>query len=376
VAFVMPGVGVVNRGAEAFVLEIAEALEASGEIRATIFSRGPSPFATERVRVVPRDARWLETIYGSHRLVRKVLDTLYLDPLHLEWGTAALSALPRLARGPRRRRGGYDVVVMEGGLHGARLARLLRRWKGVPFVDVAHGNSPRWEGAAARQRPDRAVAFTIDTAEMIRRQAPRAPREMVEVIPHGVDLDRFSPEGPIADVGLPGPVVLAAGAIDDNKRFHLTVEAIARAPGPLSLLVLGDGPEGAALDRRATETLGPERYRRTTVAREEMPLWYRAADAFTMPSLYESFGLTYLEALACGLPVVAPDDPVRREVIGQAGLYVDPTDPEAYGAALWDAARRPSTDWSEPPRRRAERFPFAATSRAYGRLFREVVHGG
>ncbi len=203
--------------------------------------------------------------------------------------------------------------------------------------------------------------------------AARAPRARIAVIPHGVDLDAFRPGLPPALLDLPRPVVLAAGAVDEHKRLHLAVEAVARLPAA-SLVVLGDGPEGAAVDARAARLL-PGRYRRTAVPRAAMPAWYAAADLFTLPSVDESFGLAYLEAMACGLPVVAPDDAVRREVIGAAdgadaaGLYAEVTDADAYAAALAAALSR---DWGAAPRRRAERFPFAATVDAYAALLAET----
>jgi glycosyltransferase involved in cell wall biosynthesis len=365
VAFVMPGVGVVDRGAEAFVSELAASLAARG-VEPTLFCRGATPLPHRRVRAVPRDARWLVGLHGATRLGRKALDTLFLDPLNVEWATAAVSAFPALWRG------GYDVVVMEGGLVGAWLCRLLRRFAGVPFVDVAHGVDPKWEGAFARQHPDRVVTFTRAAAAMI---AARAPRARLAVIPHGVDLDRFRPglAAAAGAAGLPRPVVMAAGAVDEHKRLDRAVAAVAhlgRDGRPASLLVLGDGPGAGALDRLGTERLGPGRYRRAAVPRPEMPSWYAAADVFTLPSRSESFGLGYLEAMACGLPCVAPDDAVRREVIGDAGLFADPEDPPAYAAALAAAADR---DWGDRPRRRAGGFPFAATADGWGRLLEAVA---
>jgi glycosyltransferase involved in cell wall biosynthesis len=368
VAFVMAGAGVVHRGAEAFVVEIAAALARRSGVEATLFCRGDAGLPHRRVRAVPRDARWLTAAYGANPLGRKVLDTLFLDPINVEWATAALSAFPALWRG------GYDVVVMEGGLVGAWLCRLLRRARGVGFVDVAHGVDPKWEGAFARQRPDRVVTFTAAAAAMIRGRAPRA---RIEVVPHGVDLDRFHPGAAPAAAALPPPVVMVAGAVDEHKQAARALDAVARlaADGrPASLLVLGDGPLAAALDRRAGERLPAGRYRRLTVLRAEMPAWYAAADVFTLPSRTESFGLGYLEALACGLPCVAPGDAVRREVIGDAGLYADPADEAAYAAALAAALDR---DWSDLPRRRAERFPFARTVEAWAGLLAAVAaeHG-
>jgi glycosyltransferase involved in cell wall biosynthesis len=265
----------------------------------------------------------------------------------------------------------------------------------VPFVDVAHGLDPRWEGAFARQRPDRVVTFTAAAAEMVRARAPGAS---VVVIPHGIDLDRFRPPercgalpGPAEPTSaqrlgalgeqaeptagpLPGPRprVLCVGAVDGLKRMHLAVEAVARLPGGGSLTVLGDGPDAAALDTLAAARLGTGRYLRRVVPRDEIPAWYGAADCFTLPSRTESFGLVYLEALACGVPVVAPDDAVRREVIGDAGLFCDVTDAAAYAGALADALAR---DWGELPRRRAERFPIAATVSAYAELLTSLRAG-
>jgi len=361
VAFVMPGVGVVGRGAEAFVVEIAGELAARG-FEVTLFCRGEAPLPHRRVRALARDTPWLVRGYSATRLGRKALDTLFLDPMNVEWGTAALSAFPALWRG------GYDVVVMEGGLVGAWLARLLRRLKGAAFVDVAHGVDPKWEGAFARQRPDAVVAFTRAAAAMI----AEASRARVAVIPHGVDLERFRPGVAPMPTGLEPPVVAVAGAVDEHKRAELAVEAVARLGERgrvASLLVLGDGPRAEAVDRLAAGRLGAGRYLRRAVPRAEMPAAYAAADLFTLPSRTESFGLGYLEAMACGLPCVAPDDSVRREVIGEAGLYCDVDDADAYAAALGDALGR---DWAEIPRRRAEELPLADTVDRWERLLRDL----
>jgi len=357
VAFVMPGVGIFARGAEAFVVELAAALGERWGWQVTLFCRGETALPHRRVRAVARDGRAITAVYGATRLGKKALDALFLDPLNLEWDTAALSALPGLARGR------FDAIVMEGGLAGGWICRLLRRLQGVPWIDVAHGLSPQWEGAFARQGPDRVVVFTRAAAAAL---AARAPRARIAVIPHGVDLGAFRPGLAPVSLDLPRPIVLAAGAVDGHKRMHLAVEAVARLPRA-SLIVLGEGPEGPALDALAARRL-PGRYLRTAVPRAAMPAWYAAATLFTLPSIDESFGLAYLEAMACGLPVVAPDDAVRREVIGppgEAGLYCDVADLDAYAAALAAALARP---WGAAPRARALRLPFAATVDAYARL--------
>jgi glycosyltransferase involved in cell wall biosynthesis len=67
---------------------------------------------------------------------------------------------------------------------------------------------------------------------------------------------------------------------------------------------------------------------------EELTLWYNSAAAFTYPSLYEGFGLPVLEAMACGTPVIAANTSAFPEVVGEAGLLVDPTDEAAWCRAL------------------------------------------
>ena len=70
------------------------------------------------------------------------------------------------------------------------------------------------------------------------------------------------------------------------------------------------------------------------VPAEELPWWYNAADLFVYPSLYEGFGLPPLEAMACGTPVVTSTASSLPEVVGQAGLLVDPTDIDALAGAM------------------------------------------
>lgn len=359
VAFLMPGVGVVRRGAELFVLELAAALSREEDFEIEILSRGPAPLPGHRVRALPRDSP-LHRVYAATRLGRKVLDTLFLDPINLEWATATLSAWPRL------RRGGYDLAVIEGGLVGGWVGRWLRRRIGLPFIDVAHGNSPKWEVAFARQRPDRVVTFTREQAAMLQWRVPGAA---IEVIPHGVDLGVF--DAGVEPVKLPvePPVVLAAGSVDAQKRIHLALEAVARLERG-SLVVLGEGAAAADLDARAKRLLGTGRYLRTVLDRHELPAWYAAADVFTLPSASEAFGLVYLEAAACGTPSVAPDDPVRREVLGEAALYTEVENLASYAATLAEALAR---DWGDQPRRRAEELSFSATVDSYSRLFRQVA---
>ncbi len=77
-----------------------------------------------------------------------------------------------------------------------------------------------------------------------------------------------------------------------------------------------------------------------------------------------------LEALASNIAVVATDDPIRREIVGSAGLFVDPTDTEAYSKAIEKAL---NTNWGDKPRKQAEKFGWDKIANEYEELFKQIV---
>jgi glycosyltransferase involved in cell wall biosynthesis len=67
---------------------------------------------------------------------------------------------------------------------------------------------------------------------------------------------------------------------------------------------------------------------------DDLPWWYNAAELFVYPSLYEGFGLPPLEAMACGTPVITSSSSSLPEVVGQAGMLVDPNDSQMLADAM------------------------------------------
>ncbi len=210
------------------------------------------------------------------------------------------------------------------------------------------------------QQVDRVIAQCRDEAAELARMG--VPADRVEIIPSGVDIGRFSLQGPSAD-RMPGHTrVLAAGRLVPRKGFDDLIHAVALLPGT-ELVVLGgsgaeaDDPEARRLLDLAAQLDVSHRVNFPgAVAPERMPEWYRSADVVACTPWYEPFGLTPLEAMACGVPVVTYAVGGLRESVvdGLTGLHVEPGDVDGLAHALHaicsDAALR-------------ERFAHAASHR-------------
>ncbi|MDX1382753.1 MAG: glycosyltransferase family 4 protein [Thermoanaerobaculia bacterium] len=355
VAVVMSGYGVVRRGAETMLAEILPRLEDRFEFH--VFSRSGRDPGGVRRPAIPRSA--VERLYMATTLGRKLLDTLFLDPIHVEWTSHLLLSLPALVRGR------YRLIWHESGLWGGRILGLVRRLTGVRLFDFAHSSDPNWELRFARLRPDAVATANPDLADFLKQQVDGL---RVEVVPPGVDCTRFHPDAAPADLGVERPSGLVVGSLTPDKQPEIALEALSLAG--IGAVVVGAGPLGEALDAAAERMFPPGRYRRIAVRRDEMPGVYTAADLVVLSSPQEGGPITAVEAMACGRPMVTTDDPVRRLIVGDGGVLVaDPT-PLAFARAVREAL---DTDWNGRPRAQAELFSIERQVRALGDLLAELT---
>jgi glycosyltransferase involved in cell wall biosynthesis len=179
--------------------------------------------------------------------------------------------------------------------------------------------------------PSRAIAAVVARRWRLR-------PERIRVVPNPIDHERFAPGPP--ELVVPGRIV-AVGRLERAKGQDLLIEAlpaVARAAPEAHLWLIGDdGGLGRALRARAHD-LGVSD--RVTFAgarpREELPELLRTASLCAVPSRFEAFPYTCLEAMACGRAVVAADTGGLPEALGDAreGVLVPPEDPAALAAAL------------------------------------------
>jgi glycosyltransferase involved in cell wall biosynthesis len=144
------------------------------------------------------------------------------------------------------------------------------------------------------------------------------------LIPNGVDCQLFSPGTPHrSDFGLAPDrlVVLMVSALIPSKRVGAGIEAVSQIPDA-HLVVAGDGPLRQTIENDAARLL-PGRFTRLSVSPDQMPLLYRSADVFLHLSKNESSSLAFLEAMACGLPVVAHESPQLRWIAEDNEFLLD-----------------------------------------------------
>jgi glycosyltransferase involved in cell wall biosynthesis len=208
----------------------------------------------------------------------------------------------------------------------------------------------------------------------------------INVIPNGIDLDRFARAAPKrkADLGLPPEalVLMYVGRLGPEKNLVELLRAFRNAydAAPNTLLALvGDGPQAEALRRTARDLdlNGSVRFLGTH-PNEDVPSLLGAADAFVTASITEAHPMTIIEALAAGCPVLGFNVPGIRETVidGVDGLLA-PADPVALGRHMarvaTDAALRARL--SEGALRSAQDYSIEATTRRildhYERLIRQ-----
>jgi D-inositol-3-phosphate glycosyltransferase len=188
---------------------------------------------------------------------------------------------------------------------------------------------------------DRVIAQCQDEVrELLRMGVPRA---RIVVVPSGVNDELFSPYGPVAPRP-DRPRVLTVGRLVERKGFQDVIRALRFVPDAECVVVGGPPAAGLSEDPQARRLLAvaeaagvADRVRLVgAVPKEDMPRWYRSADVLVAAPWYEPFGLTPLEAMACGVPVIATAVGGLTDTVvdGLTGDLVPPRDTRALGKAI------------------------------------------
>lgn len=271
----------------------------------------------------------------------------------------------------------------------------------APVVQTFHalGTVKRRHQGAADTSPARRIPLEKAIGRMCRRiiatcrdevdelAAMGLPRRQATVVPCGVDPERFTPDGPAAERG-PGPRLLQIGRLVPRKGAAVSIAALARIPGAELLIAggppaehLDQDPEARRLRALAAEAGVADRLRLLGgVPPDRMPALLRSADLVLCPPDYEPFGIVPLEAMGCGVPVVATAVGGHLDTVDDrvTGRLVPPGDADALAVAAAEllASPRVRAAYGEAGRRRVlARYGWTSVAAATEEVYRDVLAG-
>ncbi|MEV0234326.1 glycosyltransferase [Nonomuraea sp. NPDC050786] len=218
------------------------------------------------------------------------------------------------------------------------LGTVKRRWQGDADTSPAHRIPTECE---IGKRADAVLATCRDEVNELR--AMGIPEQRITVVPCGVDLGAFCPEGPVAP-RTADKMILCIGRMVPRKGVDTVIRALRQVSG--AELVIAGGSEdddeavrlrelaqGYGLDERV-HVIG-------SVPREQVPALMRSADVVVTVPWYEPFGMVPVEAMACGVPVVASAVGGHLDTVAGCGVLVPPRRPRALARALRDLLGNP-----------------------------------
>jgi D-inositol-3-phosphate glycosyltransferase len=342
--------GVDAGGQNVHVAALSEALARRGH-SVTVYTRRDAPDLPRRVKVGPGfEVVHVDAGAAQHIPKDELLPLMpaLADGIAKDWGQQPpdvvhghfwMSGLAALDAATRDN--GFRVPVIQT-FHA--LGTVKRRYQG------AQDTSPRerrWLEPGVGRSADRIIATCPD--EVFELKAMGIDTAKISVAPCGVDLGLFTAAGPAA----PRPRrhrILSVGRLVPRKGVDLVIRALPQLAAAgyhdVELLIVGGGADSGVLhadpEVRRLMALAAELGVQSQVEllgqvpRAEMPAIFRSADVVVCTPWYEPFGIVPLEAMACGVPVVAAAVGGLRDTVVDhgTGIHVPPRDPEAITSAL------------------------------------------
>lgn len=321
---------------------LARALERIRDVLLVRLGGGPpAPRDTFRKRLttVRQDLWWYPV--GGRQLARRVGAKVYHCPT---------------SRAPTTR-GPVPLVVTIHDLASFRFPETLTAWTRLYERQML----PRVAKIA-----DRIITPSANSADDIQ-SILRVPAEKIRVIPHGIDEGFFEDDETTRPYA--SPYVLFVGTPQPRKnlaRLSAAIDLLHSRGHDLRLVIAGsEGWGNIQLTGARIEAAGK-------VSDEKLRSLYRHAECLALVSLHEGFGLPALEAMAAGTPTVASNSSALPEIVGRAGVLVDPLDVEAITAGILEAIER-KRELREAGRARAGTFTWELAAERTAAVYRELA---
>ena len=375
-------------GMNVYVRELSRELGARG-YEVDVFTRRTSPTEPD-VQPFGPNARVINVDAGPADTIDKLRIADHLD--EFERNVLAFSAREGLA---------YDLVHSHYWMSGKVALRLAERWR-VPHVAMFHTLAEvKMRARVSEHEPASRIAAELAIAAAADRIVVASRHELhllttlyaadesrISVVPCGVDLERFYPMDKeqarrALELRDGDRIILFVGRIEPLKGIDILISAAAQLHEDENFRVLIVGGDGRAEAELATLRALAERLDIDhhisfvgAVPHEDLPTYYNAADVCVVPSYYESFGLVAVEAMACGVPVVASRVGGLTSTIsdGETGYLIPWRCPEPFAERLEllldnDELRR---SFGRAGREAVERYRWANVADAVAALYEEL----
>ncbi|MFC1710097.1 glycosyltransferase family 4 protein [Patescibacteria group bacterium] len=346
--------GVIDRGAETYVKELASRL--AGKHQVVVYQAG-KPTGKEKYQVKNIQIDW---DWSNKTGVGTIRGRFFLDYWSRQVLYFTLKALKDLLKTK------HDVVIP---LNGGWMPIIIRivTWLCRSKMIISGQSGMGWDDRVNLLTfPNRFIALSTVAKEWAEKVNPLVK---THYIPNGVDVNIFTSKGKKYIHGLKPPVIVCVSALTPTKRVDLVIKALSKMKNA-SLLIVGDGDLKDKLNKLGKKLL-KDRYKQVKLPFSEMPTIYRSADLFTIASeSYYSFEIVLVEAMASGIPVVANNDPIRKDIVGDGGLLIeDPTNSYKYSKLLKTALDK---KWGNKPRNQAKKYDWDNIAKEYEILFKDL----
>ena len=353
IAFLSFYSGRIDRGVEVATSALAKELSKAHLV--TLFQAGE--------RIVP-EVQTLRTAINVNwqraNMSNSWLRKIYLDYWSRKIAWFTLRCLPNLFRNK------YDVIIPTNGGWQVVLIRIVTWIMGKKMVIQGNAGIGFDDFFQLHCFPNYYIAISPAGFRWAKQFAPWTKKTY---IPYGVDVSLFK-KAQAFTTSLQKPIVLCVAAFIAYKQIELLIKAMEFVP-QASLLIIGNGPLEQKLVALGKKILGTRFQLITNVNRNQLIGYHKSAVVFSLPShRSEGLGIVYIEAMAAGLPVVAPDDHNRREIIGDAGVFVNPVNSEEYAKGLQLALIK---NFEDKPLRQAEKCAWGKIVKQYEEILKAIV---
>lgn len=290
----------------------------------------------------------------------------------------------------------YDLIHVIAPISFLQTFLISKLWR-TPIIFTTHGPSLFQEFRAfsmpwfyinlledVSQKLMMSIAKrTITISREVQRRVLNRYNVSSEVVYHGVDQQHFRFDSNRRStlrkvLGIKDEyLILFVGPLWRHKDILTLIEAIPKVLGnnrKVKFLIIGRGPDYKKMIQKIND-LNINNCVITLEYVKDVAQYYSAADIFVMPSIKEEFGLVYLEAMACGLPVIAVNGHVVPEIVGDAGLLFEPRNSDDLASKIIELMNNKEL-YKKLKRKgleRAKRFTWEKAAKRYHEIYKEVL---